>query len=388
MVDIYAIPLTLKMSIALELKELEGLLELAKQTGPELQPAKLTDRDFQEAFLRTSAAQVSRESSPRSVDEMLRRLPLSANDSLRKVVEFVLRLNAKVQIRELQDWAASHVKPATLVEIQGRLDKETADQIYYLWCWIQNGQFTPVLYRGARFEFVTKWPPATFVGRSLDELIEKHLRMAEQYSQNLVIHFLVSRDFFDWSPQSVLVSSALDPAPLGSTYPTVMRWRERALRLARTGYEEWNLRAPQVLESAEACDKLNFGWISENLNVSSLKELLKTVGAEHQVLAFDFAAPRTIQELGNPVIAAIRGGIPIILWPCDDPQDPATIRNALADSAGDSDLKGLLTQMKAFYQYDACQWKVTLFWDDPAHKPEKWEYHDVSPEAEKAGVPR
>jgi hypothetical protein len=374
--DVYAVPLTLKMKITPDLKELERLLQLAKRTGPGVPPAKLTDGDLQEAFLRTLGAQTSRESPPRSIDEMLRALPLSTDDNLRKVVEFVLRLNTKAQIGELQRWAARNVRPDTLVEIQGRLDEELADQIYYLWCWIQNGQFAAVLYRGARFEFVTKWPPATFVGRSLDSLIEQHLKLAEEYSQKLVIHFLVSRDFFDWSPQSVLVSSALDPEPLGSTYPTVMRWRERALGLARTGHEVWSLRAPQVLECAQACDKLTVGWISEKLNVSGLNELLKAVGSQHNILAFDFAAPRTIREPGNPVIAAIRGGIPIILWPCDDPQDPVTIRNALANSAGGSDLKRLLTQMQAFYQQDASRWKVTLFWDDPAHKPQKWEYSD------------
>jgi hypothetical protein len=364
--EIYAFPLAQKMKVARDLNELERQLELAQ----------LTERELQEAFLLTGGAQVSRERPPRPAGEMLRALSLSADDVLRQVAEFVLRLNAKARIDKLRDWVVAHVKPATLTEIQRKLDKETADEIYYLLCWIKDGRFAPVLYRGRRFEFVTRWPPTTFTGRSLDAPIEQHLKMAEGYSQNLIIHFLVSREYFDWSPQSVPISSALDPQPLGSTYPTVMRWRERALRQARTGHDEWTRRAPQVLECAQACNKLHFGWVPEDLKGAGLDELLKAVGPKHQVLAFDFAAPRTIREPGNPVIAAIRGGIPIMLWPCDEPQDPAAIRNALAERAGGSNLERLLERMKVFYEHDAHQWKVTLFWDDPMHKPERWEYHD------------
>jgi vWA-MoxR associated protein C-terminal domain len=349
------------------LNELERLL---------VEQPKLTERQIRESFLRTLGAQASREAPPALPAEMLRALSLSADDSFRQVAEFVLRLNAIARTESLRDWAVKHVKPTTLAEIERKLVKEAADQIYYLLCWIKDGRFTPVLYRGAQFEFVTRWPPTAFAGRSLDALIEQHLKMAEEYSQNLFIHFLVSRDYFDWSPQSVLVSSALDPQPLGSTYPTVMRWRERALRQARTGHEDWTRRAPQVLECAQAGNKINFCWVPRDLNESGLNELLKAVGAQHQVLAFDFATPRSIREPGNPVIAAIRGGLPIILWPCENPQDHAAIRNALADRAGESNLERLLEQMKAFYQHDARQWKVTLFWDDPKHKPEKWEYHD------------
>ena len=68
---------------------------------------------------------------------MLRALSLSVDDSLSQVVEFVLRLNAKAQIEILREWAVSHVKQATLADIKRKLDKEAADQIYYLLCWIK-----------------------------------------------------------------------------------------------------------------------------------------------------------------------------------------------------------------------------------------------------------
>jgi hypothetical protein len=365
--DVYARPLSQKMRTARELNQLDQLLE----------KTQLKRAELHQAYLLTTEKLGSGVSRPQNRRDMLRTLPLSAEDSLRHIAEFVLRLNEKVNARELRDWVDAHVRQSTVAEIETKLQVEAANHTYYLFFWIKNGQITGVLFRGKGFEFVKKWPQTEFQPGALDELVDRYLAEAEKYSQNLSVQFLVSREYFAWSPQAVLVRSELgDSSPLGGTYPTVMRWRERALGLPRTRHKEWAERAELVLKHAETRLGLSCGWIAEDLDAQKLRMLLNAVGTDHQIVAFDFSPPRTVKAGSSSLTDTILDGVPVILWPCDEPPDRSAIRKALSERAEQSDLKHLTDSMKDFYATDCGKWRVTLFWDDPENKPERWEYAD------------
>ena len=170
-----------------------------------------------------------------------------------------------------------------------------------------------------------------------------------------------------------MVGAQLGAQALGSTYSTMMRWRERALRLPRTRHREWAERAKQVLHSAEASNALKFGWIGSRDNAHQVRNVLEAVGREHQIVAFDFAAPRTLDQANNPLASAIIEGIPLIIWPCEDTPDVSEIRSALDNNKDQSEnlsLRHLADHMKKFYRNNGAKWQLTVFWDDPTEAGE------------------
>jgi hypothetical protein len=364
--DTYAMPLTQKIRAASDLNELCKILD-RERPEPDL---------VQRAYLLTINQRRSGENPPQNLRDKLRAFPLSVDDGLRNSAEFVLRLNEKLHSKELRDWAKTHVKPSTLSDIELKLREETKNQSFYLLFWLKSGEISATLFRAGGFEFVHKWPKVAFQPGSLNGIVDEYLRQAEEHSQNLSVQFLVSQEYFAWSPQTVLVQSALGERPLGSAYPTVMRWRERALGLPRTDHKQWAERAGQVLAHAEGCPALSCGWVDESLSQQDLRRLLARVGSDHQIVAFDFSAPRTLSVANNLLAAAILDGVPVILWPCDEPGDKSDIRKVLNEHAEKSKLDSLLRKMKDFYENDCTACKVTVFWDDPRVKPEKWEYAD------------
>jgi hypothetical protein len=367
--DPYAKPLAQKISTAEELNGLDRMLE-----------EKRVERDaLKQAYLQTMEGFAMGAVLPQNRREILRTLPLSADDVLRFVAEFVLRLNIKREDPELRDWVKRKVRLSTLEEIEAKLRAEAENQTYYLFFWIKPNRISPMLFRGKRFEFVRKWPSCDFQMESLGELVDRYLSETEQqYSQNLRLQFLVSHEYFSWNPQTIPIKAQLGgTAPLGSTYPTVMRWRERTLGLPRTRHQEWAQRAEKILKCASTCPVLSCGWIAEDLDANNLKDLLRAVGTKHHVVAFDFSPPPILKNGINPLMQAIFEGIPVILWPCVNPADRAEIRKVLDVCTGKHSLMDLMEKMKEFYETEQGKWKVTLFWDNPQEKPEKWEYVDL-----------
>ena len=366
--DPYAKPLARKISTAHDLNDLNRMLE-----------EKRVERNaLKQAYLQTVERFATGSGCPQTQREILRTLPLGSDDALRFVGEFVFRLAVKHEDPELRDWAEKRVQRSTLEEIDAKLREEAQNQIHYLFFWIKPNQITPMLFRGKRFEFIKKWPPCDFQMETLGEIVDRYLSEVEQqYSQNLRLQFLVSHEFFSWNPQTIPIKAQLGgTAPLGSTYPTVMRWRERTLGLPRTRHQEWAQRAESILKCASACPALSCGWIAEDLDPNNLKDLLKAVGTKHHVVAFDFS-PSPIKTGPNPLMQAIFEGIPVILWPCVNPTDRAEIRRVLDVCTGKHSLTDLMEKMKEFYETEQGKWKVTLFWDNPQEKPEKWEYVDL-----------
>jgi len=370
--DILSIHLSQKMRMAHPLGRLEALIDEAKIPSEELHRA---------CFQAAGPQHISSPHTSRC-GEILRSLPQFMDDPFRSAAEFALRIYRKTKQDELRQWAEKYADFRTIEDINSRLDNEAADDQYYLFCWISKKHFTPILFRGRQFQYVTKWPRIELSPglpySELNEIVKQYLEEAEKYEPpKLCVHFFVSKEYFGWNPQSIFLNAPLgDPQPLGRSYLTVMRWRERALRQARTRYDEWLKRAQLLRDGAKDCKALSVCWISEDIKTADTPALFKTVGQDHHILAFDFVVPRTLERIGNPLPAAILEGLPLILWPCKDPNNPAAVRTAISDYAGSGDFRQFEEQMTRFYGENQQQWELTLFWDDPKYKPEKWEYAD------------
>ncbi len=340
-----------------------------------LEDPSIPERDVQDAFMHVCAPLKLRD-SPQSRGEMLERLVPTVKDTLQHAAELALRIYAVCPKEPLKGWANVHLSPDALAHIEGRLRKEREDPTHHLFFHVDRQRLSATLYRGREFALVKDWPAVPFQQQDAGALVDPYLAEVESRSENLMIHFLVSQEYFSWSPQAVLVEAAGERVPLASLYPTVMGWLDRALGRKRTRRSDWDARSQRVFE-VQSGGGISVAWIAKNATEGEIEAALSPESTHH-VVAFDFPTSRQSVSQSCPITAAVRRGVPVMLWPCAEPLDPGAVRAAVSKHVKGGALEQLLRQMKAFYDRDLHRpWRMALFWDDPKKKPPKFVYREV-----------
>lgn len=201
--------------------------------------------------------------------------------------------------------------------------------------------------------------------------VNSHLSAAEADLSSFSVGFILPRMLFASTPERWLVPIDFDdPSPLGLEHPVVLHSGER-LSMPRL-HQNWARCADDVqrrLKSGPA----DIRWVESALRDNLPAMRLMVSKLETALIGFGFVPSASLITLkGDALLAAVRAGVPYLLWVEDEPGDWKDVYDFVGDllSGGSLNSPAELLRDERVLKGDPLARGVRLIWDDPMQLPE------------------
>jgi len=198
--------------------------------------------------------------------------------------------------------------------------------------------------RGASMK---SWPEAnTPPAANLDAALGEAVCWAEQLvDEAIVVELLLPRPLLaselDRHALKLPAEAGITDRALGSDYPVVLRFRERVLGESRLHLKAYRLLAPKVLDGFRLGGPYGVKW------PGVAPELATAVpDAESPWIAFDRPVPGA-RSTTHLLDAMLDNGVPLAVWPTDEPVDAKAFRKAVDMLLRDASLEELPVRVQA-----------------------------------------
>ncbi len=173
---------------------------------------------------------------------------------------------------------------------------------------------------------------------------------------------------------------------LGSLYPVLLRWRDRALNKPRTRASEWREVTRRIRERESSGRPLAVCWVEPDQLTP--QQLMSHIGSGNYggYVSFLFIpVDLGAEQINELLMAALLGGAPFAFWARETPRNWGEFKRIMQNIllvAGRLDyvpckLKDLRSRAPNPSHPD---YALTLFWDDPDRNPLAAQYPTTIPQ--------